>query len=457
MTYDTNPEDNVTIMANVGVTFEDGDTLSLDNAMPGDSVSKTFTVTNSSDSTALFSIDFSSITNTFVNNDIVYSLYEVVDNKDTVLVSETALPSTTSNITSILDCTSIEKNTSKTYKLVLLFKETNTDQSVNMGKEVSVTLSLNAIDGTRCPTGAEKTAKLLSTLSDTIVDETDDKNIRYIGANPNNYIWFNCEDYSNPTEDTCERWRIIGVMNNVSTDNGTESLVKIVRASFIGNYAWDRTSSSYSNVWETSTIKSLLNDTYYNNGTSTQYYGSTVSTKTAAFDGTGDTKGITSATKNLIQEVNWNVTSAIYSSTAFTMYNRTGTTSKINIGLIDSADYGFATSGGDTGRSTCLGVNLYDWDATAQTDCRTNSWLWYSNPTSTNLLGTKSYYWTIRPYSGNSGYALGVYSYGYVGNSNAYNDLGVRPALFLKSSVLIQDASGEDGSYNSPYVIRTSA
>lgn len=37
-----------------------------------------------------------------------------------------------------------------------------------------------------------------------------DGNIRYYGANPNNYIYFNCDDYSKQSSSTCETWRIIG-------------------------------------------------------------------------------------------------------------------------------------------------------------------------------------------------------------------------------------------------------
>ena len=39
-------------------------------------------------------------------------------------------------------------------------------------------------------------------------------NIRYYGANPNNYVYFNCDDYSNQSSSTCEVWKIIGVFNN---------------------------------------------------------------------------------------------------------------------------------------------------------------------------------------------------------------------------------------------------
>ena len=62
-------------------------------------------------------------------------------------------------------------------------------------------------------------------------DGTTDNNLRYYGSTPNNYITFNGE-----------LWRIIGVMNNMTTSDGkSASLVKIVRASSIGTLAWDST------------------------------------------------------------------------------------------------------------------------------------------------------------------------------------------------------------------------
>ena len=60
-------------------------------------------------------------------------------------------------------------------------------------------------------------------------------NIRYYGATPNNYIYFNCSDYSNQTSSTCETWRIIGVF---------EGKAKIMRGSQIGTYAWDNKNAS---------------------------------------------------------------------------------------------------------------------------------------------------------------------------------------------------------------------
>ena len=46
----------------------------------------------------------------------------------------------------------------------------------------------------------------------------------------NNYIYFNCSDYSNQSSSTCETWRIIGIF---------DGKVKIMRNNTIGELAWD--------------------------------------------------------------------------------------------------------------------------------------------------------------------------------------------------------------------------
>ena len=51
----------------------------------------------------------------------------------------------------------------------------------------------------------------------------DDENLR-------NHIYFNCSDYSNQSSETCETWRIIGIV---------DGKVKIIRNSSIGDYEYD--------------------------------------------------------------------------------------------------------------------------------------------------------------------------------------------------------------------------
>ena len=82
------------------------------------------------------------------------------------------------------------------------------------------------------------TAPSVSLMNDRLGGTTTDLdggNIRYYGANPNNYIYFNCSDYSNQTSSTCETWRIIGVF---------DGKLKLIRGSQIGKYSWDNKNTS---------------------------------------------------------------------------------------------------------------------------------------------------------------------------------------------------------------------
>ncbi len=57
-------------------------------------------------------------------------------------------------------------------------------------------------------------------------------NIRYYGADPSNYIYFNCETYPSTN---CETWRIIGIV---------DGKVKLIRTSTIGSYSYDTSSET---------------------------------------------------------------------------------------------------------------------------------------------------------------------------------------------------------------------
>ena len=94
-------------------------------------------------------------------------------------------------------------------------------------------------------------------------DGTKDNNIRYIGTDPNNYIYYNCDNYLEPSNDSCELWRIIGIFG----DN-----IKIVRNESIGYYSYDATNLDWgTNQWgKTSNFTGAslmleLNNEYYNN------------------------------------------------------------------------------------------------------------------------------------------------------------------------------------------------
>ena len=101
------------------------------------------------------------------------------------------------------------------------------------------------------------TVECLGLINDRLGGTTTDYdagNIRYYGANPNNYIYFNCDDYNNQTDSTCEKWRIIGVFDDK---------VKIMRNSSIGSYSFDNSNDlplgTGSSNWTTSRLMKMLN------------------------------------------------------------------------------------------------------------------------------------------------------------------------------------------------------
>ena len=247
-------------------------------------------------------------------------------------------------------------------------------------------------------------------------------NLRYIGANPNNYVLFNNE-----------LWRIIGVFSEDSHGVSGEKLVKIIRSESLGSMLWDIADT---NDWSTASLQTTLNG-YYLNGT-----GSYTST------------GIKSDTsRNMIEIVTWklggsstynDVTPSMFyeRERGTTVYSGRPTTWSGKIALMYPSDYGYATSGGSTtNRESCLAKELYNWDSSSFSDCKNNDWL---------FNGADQ--WTLTPDSSYSYFGFFVSNAGDV-RSRANGGYGVRPSVYLTSSVSIIDGNG---SSSNPYQLELS-
>ena len=346
---------------------------------------------------------------------------------------------------------------------------------------------------TKKPSLNEAITTAMSNNPNMFASDDPGKNVRYIGANPNNYVYFNCSDYTNPTADTCELWRIIGVFNNVTKRDGSkENLVKIIRADSLGNYYWDykengvgtSTNNCGSNDWSDSQLMMMLNPTSYLKSGYTNYndiislgsqqlyskmgsyYNGTKGCKPASiasgasfsctevdFTSTG-LKNDT--TRNAIEEVVWNLggtdsyTSASYGLAGHfygyergtTVYSGRPTKWTGKIGLMYPSDYGYATSGGTTkDRAACLAKELYNWDSSDFSDCKGNDYLFDAN----------NYQWTLAPYSAFAGGVFNVYTGGRVGSGGAGSPDAVRPALFLKSNIQVDKGTG---AKSDPYQLK---
>ena len=276
-------------------------------------------------------------------------------------------------------------------------------------------------------------------------------NIRYYGASPNNYIYFNCSNYANQSSSTCELWRIIGVF---------DGKVKLIRNESIGNYAWDNKKTSTGaesaygkNDWTEARLMKLLNpgyesettggSLYYTSGSGNCYAGQNNATKTCDFTSTGIKND---KTRGLISEetyslLGWN-TSSIYANEIYEYERSTGKvysdrskewTGKI--ALAYPSDYGYAVD-----LSKCSQkLNNYE-----NSTCKSNNWM----KTIVNN-GSSNAGWLLTPYSGGSDRAWNVMSNGFVSNYySAFEAYGVAPVLYLNSELAVKPGTG---SSSEPY------
>ena len=480
-----NKDTNNVVVTNgvMALEYKDGDKITLANAVPGNSVTKTFTVKNTGNVSTNYTIYFSELSNKFVDKtDLVYTLTSSDGGKN---VAQTQVPSTNEAMVSNY---AIDAGKTHTYTLTITFLNKDENQNDNMGVTFSTKVSINETKEYVEPTKFEMLGKTIETTE--VATDDPDNNIRYIGANPNNYVYFNCSDYSNQSGSTCEKWRIIGVFKNMTKEDGSQAdLVKIVRESSLGNFYWDykkkgvgtSTSDWGSNDWTDSQLMMMLNPTDYlksgytidnnivkdSNGQAMyqnmgSYYNGTSGCKPASI-ASGGTFSCTStsftstglkndATRNAIESVVWNLggsttttLSTLYNDERGTkVYSGRPTTWIGKIGLMYPSDYGYATAGGTTtNRTTCLTTGMGRWDGSGVTDCKNNDYLYKSSYVQ----------WTLAHRSSYSSYAFYVDAEGYVYFQRDVNDTyGVRPVAYLKSDILLSGVG--DGSSTSPYQLK---
>ena len=305
------------------------------------------------------------------------------------------------------------------------------------------------------------TAPSVSLMNDRLGGTTtslDGGNIRYYGASPNNYIYFNCSDYSNQTSSTCETWRIIGVF---------DGKLKLIRGSQIGTYSWDNKNISTGaeddlgkNDWTTARLMKLLNpDGYYINDNNDKdskgnylgyslYYNSAsgmcftdegVYYSACDFTSTGIKND---ETRNMIAETTYNLggwnDTGVYPNEIYeyergtTVYTGRPTTWTGKIALAYPSDYGYAAD-----LNQCK-QTLANYD---NSTCTSNNWMKAIITDNGSNHG-----WLLTP---DSSYSFSAwYSQGNVGEYFTGAARGAVPVLSLSSKLGIESG---DGSSSNPY------
>ena len=283
-------------------------------------------------------------------------------------------------------------------------------------------------------------------------------NLRYVGANPNNYITFNDET-----------WRIIGIFNvyNVETSK-YENLVKIIRNEPLGSYSWDTSDSSINdgngiNEWSQADLMYELNcdgsnDTKYCRDDITNGYLSNLTEGTANWynEKNNQCTGAYEYNKNIklynigkIAKVRWSLGGASFGASAINSYNQERGINHIKnpvdevtrtdywdgkIALMYPSDYGYASTDTECRNQLSSSTNNIF-------NCKNNNWLF------NNALE-----WMLSPSTNAPTHVFRILSSGGVYNYFASGGVyAVRPTFFLKSTVTI---SSGNGTIDNPYIIK---
>lgn len=259
------------------------------------------------------------------------------------------------------------------------------------------------------------------------------ENYRYYGANPNNYVYFNCDDYSNQSSSTCEVWRIIGVFNNGILTHQ----IKIIRNESIGTYQTTEVGNEEIGAFTDSYLSYTLNNEA--GSKEATYWSRTLGTCNlntnykCDFSKTG-LKNTT--TRDLISNVSWFIPNSIegdlYQNELYQGEIDGSTTAGEMISIMYKSDYGYATDI----RKCNIQVNLYN-----SSECTENNWL---------FLGSRE--WIMGTTENNYYKAYIVAENGAVGTYSLTSEANVRPTLYLKTEQTIKSGTG---TLADPYQLAT--
>ena len=371
-------------------------------------------------------------------SDIKAYLTEVNNNTETKLIDPITLNNLTKvNNNMILYKDKIFPNETKYYRLRLWVDEnfensqtTSVNGNISTGTITGFTFKFVVsigVDNTNVekPTGADTLIALTDNVNDSglytitrVADSTlqigtneSVTEYRYRGASPKNYVTFNNEV-----------WRIIGVFKADDGTGNIENRIKLIRNESIGAEYWD---TGNSNNWaRPATLNTELNTTYLNSLTSeTQSMIGNAKYYLGGYENTS----ITSVQMYSYERKIQNTTSNEF------YYGSNSNSWAGKLALMYVSDYGYSSS-------NCENEMLYSSSVNDLRACNSTNWLY---------KGIDE--WLLPHHTGGSYFVFYVSSSGIVNGSNvSYYQFGVRPVLYLTSSVKI---TGGDGTSSSPYTL----
>ena len=234
--------------------------------------------------------------------------------------------------------------------------------------------------------------------------DAEDNSYRYYGLNPNNYICFGSEEVTCPEDNL---YRIIGVFGDNNHGVTGKQLVKVIKNTSYGKYAWNTTSS---NDWKTSSLNTILNTTF-------------ITEKLSGYE-------------EKIETVNWKIEgSNNFYVTAKTFYNNEiKSATKIyqaKIGLLYLSDFAYASI---YSQWQLRITDYYD-------DTRGDNWLYQSDLAQ----------WTLSPDTSNSNNVCFItssaYAFGAFCDDTIIQYIAVKPSFYISSDLIYKSGMG---SFDNP-------
>jgi hypothetical protein len=249
-----------------------------------------------------------------------------------------------------------------------------------------------------------------------------------------NYIYFNCDDYNNQSSETCELWRIIGIVDNK---------IKLIRNSSIGelsldyDYNNDINQNTYDSNYSNSTLNTLLNSSYLNNQDTIYYNYSPNGSVKNEINFSTDKTGIKNNTKDLIEEVSNSIISInnidLYPNELLEIeYNQNNEISTSKASIPNISDYVYSND-----------LNICNNKINEL--CPSTNWMKeIFNVSKSSILLTNNLV-----HLNNEGKLIVPETIDY---NNIYNNglLGVNPVVYLKSDIKLDKGAG---TINYPYRI----
>ena len=305
--------------------------------------------------------------------------------------------------------------TSNTYTFSTLVKETNYSILVE-GENGN---DLETILNTEVSTITNNLAKYITNYVPTVTSGTGlyhhtpdlqngagDNNYRYAGANPDNWVTFNNEDY-----------RIIGVFKDTPE---SPYRVKLIKDKSIANKAWD--DDNLNNWARDATLNTYLNGEWYNS--------------------LGEDKNKIEDHKWQIGGINWDNSNYKTNTVKQNYEYELGTQKAPNstwtgkIGLMYVSDYGYAA----IPEAWPKGEDNYAGNTDNDLVIKDNNWMYIK----------KMIQWTISRLSDFRYYVFRVIEDGNVIDGIAFNSYAIRPVFYLESNVTI---SSGNGTSSTPYIL----